>query len=113
MTNYMILADLEAEQIHGWDARMSWRVKKPESGRLRRKAQAKDALGGKAGKVGQMAGQIQAVALDQARDASAKNAQADYDTIVALKAGGDGGGHGNYGAHGDVEATAYKLRLII
>jgi hypothetical protein len=57
--------------------------------------------------------QIQSVALDQARDASAKNAQADYDTIVALKAGGDGGGHGNYGAHGDVEATAYKLRLII
>jgi hypothetical protein len=101
------------EQIHGWDARISWRVKKPESGELRRKTQVKDALDGKAGKVGQIARQNQAVALDQARGASAQNAQADDNTIVTLKAGGDGCGHRNDRAHGDVEATAYKLRLII
>ena len=62
------------EQIHGWDARISWRVKKPESERLRRKTQVKDALNGKAGKAAQIAGQTQPVALDQARDGSATNA---------------------------------------
>lgn len=87
------------EQIHGWDARISWRVKKPESGRLRRKTQVKDALDGKDGKAAQIAGQTQPVALKYASNTIAKRADADSDASVCLKCVDDL--HADCGANGN------------